>query len=410
MNSSIPNQSKAETYYLYVFCIIISLIPFLGVNIPRVYTFLPAAIASIGFGLYYFFGTYKPQISIKAAILVLITLSLSATSLLWAKHFDISKAKVIKLLALLPPQILLISFITSLTKEQLNPIAKLLPMGFLAAVGLLGFEILTKGTFYNLIRGIDASAIVDPDDFNRGAVSLSLYSFIIFALLGLKINKWKAALLSLLPLTIITFLSESQSAQLCMIVGLIFLFAFPYQSKIAFRSLKFLILALVFTAPFFITHIYENFAQTIQDIPGMSNAYAGIRLEIWDFISRYALQEPVHGYGIEMTRETIDFDSKREFFKEDTILHPHNFAIQIWVEFGIIGISILMGLIYALFTSIERNFTTTQQKIILPTVMATLVPASFAYGMWQSQWIGLMFHIAAITLIASTLLHEEKKA
>ncbi len=142
----------------------------------------------------------------------------------------------------------------------------------------------------------------------------------------------------------------------------------------------------------------------------MAHAYAGHRLEIWDYVSRYALQEPIHGYGIEMVRATLDFDSKRQFLDENNVLHPHNFAIQLWAEFGIIGIFTAMALVYAFFTSIEKNFSIPQQKVILPTVMATLIPASVAYGLWQGQWIGLMFHVAAVTLMATTLAHEEKEA
>lgn len=164
------------------------------------------------------------------------------------------------------------------------------------------------------------------------------------------------------------------------------------------------------TAPFFISYIYENFAQSMQDFPVLARAYAGHRLEIWDYVSRYALQEPLHGYGIEMTRATLDFDSQRQFLDENNVLHPHNFAIQIWVEFGLIGILTATGLMYAFFTTIEKNFSIAQQKIILPTLMATLVPAAVAYGLWQGQWIGLMFHITAVTLITATLVHEEKEA
>ena len=98
---------------------------------PRSYGFTPALCGIIFFGLYYFFGKEKPKISIQTATFVIITLGISVLSLLWAKYFDTSKAKLLKLFALLPPQILLIILITSLKKEQLKPLIKLLPIGFI---------------------------------------------------------------------------------------------------------------------------------------------------------------------------------------------------------------------------------------------------------------------------------------
>jgi len=127
-------------------------------------------------------------------------------------------------------------------------------------------------------------------------------------------------------------------------------------------------------------------------------------LEIWDYISRYTLQHPFFGYGIEATRAILDFDSKRVFAPDNTILHPHNYVIQTWIEFGAFGICILSALTYIVFTNIKNNYTIAQQKLLLPTLMATLFAASVAYGLWQGAWIGLMFHVAAVTLMTTTLI------
>src|SRR5436190_23671517 len=70
---------------------------------------------------------------------------------------------------------------------------------------------------------------------------------------------------------------------------------------------------------------------------GYGQAFANNRLEIWDFVSRYALRHPLHGFGIEATRAVEAFDSQQIYQKKATILHPHNFAIQMWIEFGLIG-------------------------------------------------------------------------
>lgn len=405
-----PKDTKAETYIIFAFCVITALIPFLSINMPRSYAFVPAISSVLIFMPYFLLATQKPKISLQTTILVAAILAVSSLSLLWADYFETSKDKVLKLLILLPPQILLISLATSLSREQLKPLERFLPISFIVVSIFLIIEIVSKGILHDIVRGEPISNIADPDDFNRGSVALALYAFSIVGILSLKLKGFQSALIVFIPLTIAIFMSRSQSAQICIIIGLITFFLFPYKSKIAWKILKYMVLATILATPFVVSYVYDNFAQTLQDIPFMAQGYAGHRLELWDYTSRYALESPWLGYGIEATREVDDFESKHIFWPKSGVLHPHNFSIQIWMEFGLLGILIATGLMYALFTMIEEKFTIAQQKILLPTLIVTLIPASLAYGLWQGLWIGLMFHVAAIALMASTLANNEKQS
>jgi O-antigen ligase len=399
--------SKGENRLILVFCLITAILPICMVNIPRSYGFTPAISGLLFFVLYFCIGDQKPKLSIKTALLAATIIGISSISLLWAEYFETSKEKVFKLLALLPAQVLLISLATSLNKEQLKPLANCLPIGFLIACGLLIFEIITQGTLHNIIRGEDTFVVTDPDAFNRGAVALALYSFPVFALLSNKLSKATAILVTFLPVIAAISISEALASQLALILGLMFLFAFPYKNKISLKILKFAILTLILAAPFCVSFVYQNFAASLQEISFMANGYAGHRLEVWDYVSRYAMQNPLLGFGIEATGDIKDFETGGIFYHLSDILHPHNFVIQIFIEFGFLGLAIAMGLIYALFTNIEK-LSIAKQKIILPTLMATLVPAAFSYGLWQGLWLGLMFHIAAVTLMAATLADKDE--
>ena len=90
------------------------------------------------------------------------------------------------------------------------------------------------------------------------------------------------------------------------------------------------------------------------------------------------------------------------------MLHPHNFAIQIWAEFGLFGILIAMAMMNTLLSTIQNKFTVKQQKILLPTLIATMMPAAAAYGLWQGWWIAIMFHVAAMALIAAKFAGEDE--
>ncbi len=334
---------------------------------------------------------------------------MAALSIIWAKFPDTSSEQVIKLAFALPPQILLISLALSFNKEQLKPYIHFFSYGLVIASFYLCFELLSNGIVFNFIRGEDINAKVNPAEFNRVSVFIVLYFFSAVTFLNIHFKKSLAFLIMLIPIIAFLLISNSQSSLLAFIVGLIFLFLFPYKSNKAWLGLKIIILIAMLIAPFIMSYIYDNFANHVQALPLMPNAYAGHRLEIWDYISRYILQDPLHGYGIKATRLITDFDSKLVFAPVNTVLHPHNFALQIWIEFGLIGIVMAMFIMERAISLIQHKFTLNQQKILLPTMMAALGPCSTAYGIWQGWWIALLFHVAAMALIACKFTNSETK-
>ncbi len=396
-------------FYALSFCLLSACVPFLAVDMPRGLAFAPSLIGVVFYALYFVVFKTKPILSWKTLWLVLIIFGLSALSLSWALHFDVSLKQVSKLAILLPPQVLLLSLVCSLNKEQLEPYIRFFPYGVAFSALFLCFEVMSGGVVFNLVRGEPLDHFVGSFEFNRAAVVLSLYSFSALAILKAQHKHPLSFLIIILPLLSALIVTDSQSAQLSFVVGMVFLFLFPYHSRIAWVGLAFVILALMLTAPFFVPYIYQNYAADIQQIPGFAQAYVGHRLEIWDYVSRYALQKPLHGFGIEMTRATTNFDSGRIFEDDNSSLHPHNFAIQIWVEFGLIGILIAMGLMYQLFSSLQKNFTLAQQRIILPSIMGAMAPAAAAFGLWQGWWMATLFHLAAMCLIACKFTDDGEK-
>ena len=390
-----------KNIYILLFCLLSALVPILAVDVPRGLAFAPSIIGLVFYILYFLVFSAKPQFAKKALWLVLTVLGLSALSLTWAQDFDVSSEKVMKLSLLLPLQLLVISLAVSLKKETLDPYIHYFSYGIVITSLLLSFELLSGGLLFNAIRNVPLDTAVPPAEFNRASILLSLYSFIALTFLKARIKHRFYYLIILIPLFTALCLAESQSAQLSLVIGSIFLFFFPYRSKVAWQALKSIILISMISAVFVTTYVYQNFASDIQQAPMFAQAYAGHRLEIWDFVSRYALQQPLQGFGIEVTRSITDFDSARMFNNGNLVLHPHNFALQIWIEFGLLGILIAMAFIYKMLSMIQNNFTIQQQKILLPTAMAALTPAAFAFGMWQGWWIAVLFHLAAMSLIAT---------
>lgn len=175
--------------------------------------------------------------------------------------------------------------------------------------------------------------------------------------------------------------------------------------------MKAAIVVLTMTAPWIAIWLFDNYAQTIHNLPRMGNgdqgASAGNRLEVWDFISRYILQNPLYGYGIEATRAVEEFDSAEIFQRGTTILHPHNFALQAWMEFGIFGALAASAFLVHMLGIIQTKFKYAAQRIYFPVFIVLVSIGSTGYGVWQSWWLGLILTAIAFSIICVRYSEEK---
>jgi O-antigen ligase len=290
----------------------------------------------------------------------------------------------------------------------LEPYLRILPMVvFLTALALC-LEISLDYPLYRLIRGYDFDLDVSLAVFNRATVTVALLLIPSIAILRQYYSD--PICLVVVALTIIPLLSmtESQSAQLALLVGITAVFLFPYNWKWSWAGLGLCIYALMLALPFIANWAFAHFAADIEAVPffGEGGGYAGARMEIWDYVSRYALQNPLYGFGVEATRQVQHFGSGEIYQQGQTILHPHNFALQLWMEFGLIGVTLGAALIGYLLLQM-KHLSVAQSRVTLPTLVAVLSVASTGYGMWQGWWLGLLFVVFGYCLLAIRLMESE---
>lgn len=195
-------------------------------------------------------------------------------------------------------------------------------------------------------------------------------------------------------------LTQSQSGQLSFLIGGLTLLLFPHKMKASYVILALGIILAMFLTPYIVTMLYDALIDDAQTIPWLKDAYAGNRLEIWEFVMRYALDSPLYGYGMEATRYITDFQHKHIYHPGTSVLHPHNFSIQIWMEFGIIGLIAASGFFIFIVRAIQ-NLDLCERKAIMAVFIATLSVASIGYGLWQSWWLGEFIFLAAISATMS---------
>lgn len=194
--------------------------------------------------------------------------------------------------------------------------------------------------------------------------------------------------------------TESQSAQLFIILALFTALVFPVRLRAAWISLGALVCAMAVLAPWIAQFIFAALPQqSASDIHGIMQA-ASIphRMQLWDFIARKALENPLYGQGIEATRY-LKSDHVMSLLNADNMLHPHNAVLQLWVEFGIIGVMFGCALFVMLLMRLWC-LPVLERRAGLGVLIAMLAVMSTGYGLWQSWQIGLILAVFALMTLA----------
>ncbi len=106
------------------------------------------------------------------------------------------------------------------------------------------------------------------------------------------------------------------------------------------------------------------------------------RFEIWHGLSKLIWKEPVLGYGYEATR-FIPLPINHWFFEFPVVLHPHNAALQFWMEYGVFGA--LLGCAVWVAWCHKSRSASAMAILALAAVVGFL-----SYGLWQGTWLGIV--------------------
>jgi O-antigen ligase len=236
---------------------------------------------------------------------------------------------------------------------------------------------------------------------NRGTVIFILCVFPAFHCLqyGEYSMQEKNLLAGALAFAVALILWEtlSQTVQLAFMVALVFYVLFPFRARAAWIALVIFIIAGLFSAPWAAQFMFDRLAAGAVQVSWLQNAYPADRMEIWDFVSRRALENPVLGFGAEATR-ALSFDNAEIYHKTSRALHPHNFALQLWIEFGVIGVGIAAFFLTDLLRCLRR-LEIRHARFLLPLLAACLSVALTSYGLWQSWWIGTLSLLAGTAAV-----------
>jgi O-antigen ligase len=128
------------------------------------------------------------------------------------------------------------------------------------------------------------------------------------------------------------------------------------------------------------------------------------RMLIWDFTAARIAERPVLGWGMEASREIpggrgnppaevldrmrVTDPARRAWFAEPHVqilpLHPHNAALQVWLELGAVGAALAAALAWLLGVAAARA---TCPAAAAGALASGAVTAMLSFGAWQAWWI-----------------------
>jgi O-antigen ligase len=267
--------------------------------------------------------------------------------------------------------------------------------------------------------------------FIRGTVILTFF-FLPFSWL---LKKYYSRPLSILLLSISSLIlalllvkAQPSAARLAVLISGLFFIAGYFYKKIGFLILGIVSLYIIVAPLLFIQSINR---QALFDVMHYLPPSYQHRVEIWHETAKHILEKPLLGHGFNYAsklkdsphrcahyagskfQKTILTKSKRILSKtphawggvicyKDTLLftHPHNSALQIWLEFGFLGVCMACYLLYklTLYTSFQSSL---YRGYLYSLFGLCLVYWNVSFGLWQNWMIAL----AALTFILFQLIN-----
>lgn len=325
--------------------------------------------------------------------LISFLIALMAASALWSVNPEASFERSLKISGLIVASFALLGVAQSCPSAIWRKYATLFPFAIFALGFIMSFNIYLDGA-------LNASD-VQPDSFNK---NVSIFVMILPIALYLS---WKSrsilsfCALLLLTLTVFT-LTSSQACQLAILIILIGAFGcLSFLEKITLRAAFLGISFLIVMMPWISPTLFDLLAAKVggQKSGLLAEAATASRLEIWDFLSRRILENPLTGFGLDATAY-MKFDTQQLYFHDNHISHPHNLGLQIWIEFGLMGIAwaiAFLGYLYACLMKMDSR----SRRLSFLTFCAVTVFLLGSWSVWASWLMAFSFYLATLCVLAA---------
>ncbi|MBI1775507.1 MAG: O-antigen ligase family protein [Proteobacteria bacterium] len=287
----------------------------------------------------------------------------------------------------------------ALDERQRRSLERWLCIGTLLGTVLLGVEIASGLSLLKAVRGLLGDRAPIDVLLNRAATVLVLLQWPVAAILLRRRRRgpWLAGLWTAAALVLLAHLA-SASALLAALAGLA-------TGALAYFWPRFVGWAAAAGGAVAIL------ASPLAGIPlGVIERLAphlkpsGVhRLVIWNFVGDQIAKHPFAGWGLDTARvipggeATIAVMTREGMMQAQLLpLHPHNAALQWWLELGLPGAVLGAGLVLLIVRAIlNAGWGRAETAAGLALFASGLLISMLSYGIWQFWWLAALWFAAA---------------
>ena len=203
-------------------------------------------------------------------------------------------------------------------------------------------------------------------------------------------------------------MSDNSTAKAALAVGAVVMTGALVLPRVTLHACRIAMIAVVSAAPLVAWALPEP-QPLIERFPNLQSSMHH-RLAIWHFAAERTAEKPLFGWGFNAARSipggevTIGIYrpmptgelASAPFYEQMMPLHPHNAALHVWMELGLVGAALLCVVLWLL---VERCRAFPAAGLARPCTLATLaagfVVANMSFGFWQSWWQSTLWIAAA---------------
>ncbi len=263
------------------------------------------------------------------------------------------------------------------------------------AQGTVSFKIGFEGADTNDMRDIIYKAY---RSLGHGVVPLVLMAGPVAALLWMRGHKGLAILIMALTASAALSYGFAINAVAMFLAGIAVALA-SLRPRLALPVMFTLLAGFIVVMPVFLPSMYALLPEEF--IARLPDSWAW-RLEIWAFASERITENPWVGYGLDASRQIGEGILLAGIEWDALPLHPHNAALHVWLETGLVGVILLAATLLATGEMLARLETISRVQILalVWVVIAYACLLVFSYGVWQ-EWhqASLAMAIAVVRFI-----------
>jgi len=396
----------------WAFAVLAAVILPLALFAPRTPTALVIAATIISLAAFWRHGRRITVFDTGIAGLLIVLVGWVALSTLWSVDTYFAVRGTLKLAGNLLVGGCLFSIALRLAADERTLIERALAGGFWLTVAVLTIEVLFDAPISRLIQyGLGPPEELYYEKLSdygifwlKPATSLvALFAWPVVLSLCKK-RGWLVALLAWAAVVVVVYAQRNQTAFLGLTVGFLIGGAVFVLRRRAGLIAAAVIAAGVLISPLLpATVLQPKSLSPHTDVVSQAMLH---RLYIWEFTAENIAQHPLRGWGMNAARvlpggkRLISDDYRQRGLGQVMPLHPHNLALQMWLELGLPGALALSALVALTLMRLTRpDLDRTLSALACGQLATGFVISSFSFGAWQSWWLMSLWLAASLTAI-----------